>query len=110
MLYPFQSGFRSSYSTDTCLLHLVDHIKLQTSKGLFTGMVTIDLQKAFDIVDHQIVCQTLRCMGVKDVKWFESYLTERKQHVNVNVNLNSYMYLYDVYQFLIRLQTLAICR
>jgi hypothetical protein len=56
-------------------------------------MVTIDLQKAFDIVDHQIVCQTLRCMGVKDVKWFESYLTERKQHVNVNVNLNSYIYL-----------------
>jgi hypothetical protein len=30
-------------------------------------------------------------MGVKDVKWVESYLTERKQLVNVNVNLNSYI-------------------
>ena len=41
-------------------------------------MVMIDLQKAFDTVDHQILCQKLRSMGVKDVKWFESYLTGRK--------------------------------
>lgn len=84
LLYQFQSGFRSSYSTDTCLIHLFDHIKSQTSKGLFTGMVMIDLQKAFDTVDHQILCQKLRSMGIKDVKWFESYLTGRKQLVNVN--------------------------
>lgn len=84
LLYQFQSGFRSSYSTDTCLIHLFDHIKSQTSKGLFTGMVMIDLQKAFDTVDHQILCQKLRSMGVKNVKWFESYLTGRKQLVNVN--------------------------
>ena len=32
LLYQFQSGFRSSYSTDTCLIHLFDHIKSQTSK------------------------------------------------------------------------------
>ena len=44
----------------------------------------IDLQKAFDTVDHQILCQKLRSMGVRDVKWFESYLTGRKQLVNVN--------------------------
>ena len=45
MLYELQSGFRSAYSTDTCLINLFDHIKSQTSKGLFTGMVMIDLQK-----------------------------------------------------------------
>lgn len=84
LLYQFQSGFRSSYSTDTCLIHLFDHIKKQTSKGLFTGMVMIDLQKAFDTVDHRILCHKLRSMGVQEVKWFESYLTGRKQLVNVN--------------------------
>lgn len=50
----FQSGFRSSYSTDTCLIHLFDHIKSQTAKGLYTGMIMLDLQKAFDTVDHEI--------------------------------------------------------
>lgn len=84
LLYRFQSGFRSSYSTDTCLIHLLDHIKLQTSKGLFTGMVMIDLQKAFDTVDHHILCEKLKAMGINDTKWFESYLTGRKQLVNVN--------------------------
>jgi hypothetical protein len=38
-------------------------------------MVLIDLLRAFDTVDHQILRQKLRCKGVKEVKWFESYLT-----------------------------------
>jgi hypothetical protein len=42
LMYEFQSGFRSSYSTDSCLIHLIDHIKSQTAKGLFTGMVLLD--------------------------------------------------------------------
>ena len=42
----------SSYSTDTCLIYLFNHNKSQTSKGLFTGMVMTDLQKAFDTVDR----------------------------------------------------------
>ena len=54
LLYEFQYGFRSSYSTDTCLIHLTDYIKLENGKGNFTGMVLLDLQKAFDIVNHTI--------------------------------------------------------
>ena len=84
LLYEFQSGFRSAYSTDTCLIHLFDHIKSQTANGLYTGMVMIDLQKAFDTVDHQILCNKFQAMGVSNTKWFESYLTGRKQLVNVN--------------------------
>jgi hypothetical protein len=71
------------FTTDTCPIHLFNHNKSQTSKGLFTGMVLIDLLRAFDTVDHQILRQILRCKGVKDVKWFESYLTGRKQLVNL---------------------------
>ena len=43
LLYEFQSSFRSSYSTDTCLIHLTDYIKLENDKGNFTGMVLLDL-------------------------------------------------------------------
>ena len=45
MLYDLQCGFRENYSTDTCLIHLTDHIKTQTSKGCYTGMIMLDLQE-----------------------------------------------------------------
>ena len=64
LLNELQSGFRSKYSTDTCLIHLLDHIKSQTARGLYTGMIMLDLQKAFDTVDHQILCKKLQTMGV----------------------------------------------
>ena len=64
LLYEFQSGFRSKFSTDTCLSYLTDFIKHETSKGLYTGMIMLDLQKAFDTVDHLILCEKLRAIGL----------------------------------------------
>ena len=84
ILFEFQSGFRSKFSTDTCLIHLFDYIKSNTSKGLFTGMLLLDLQKAFDTVDHDILCKKLEVIGVISVDWFKSYLVDRKQFVQVN--------------------------
>ncbi|KAH3822907.1 hypothetical protein DPMN_124701 [Dreissena polymorpha] len=37
----------------------------------------LDLQKAFDTVDHDILCRKLRAMGVESVEWFRSYLADR---------------------------------
>ena len=59
IIYDYQSGFRSSSSTNTCLIHLLDHIKIKNANGLFTGMILLDLQKAFDTVDHNILCSKL---------------------------------------------------
>ena len=84
LLYEHQSGFRSSFSTDSCLIHLFDHIKTQSSRGLYTGMVMLDLQKAFDTVNHDILCNKLSLMGLESVEWFRSYLSERKQVVKVD--------------------------
>ena len=39
-----------------------------------TGMVLIDLQKAFDMVDHDILCKKLEAMGIDFTDWFKSYL------------------------------------
>merc|ERR1711911_358890 len=47
-------------------------------------MVLIDLQKAFDTVDHDILINKLRAIGVSSVFWFRSYLSDRKQCVEVN--------------------------
>ena len=72
LLYEFQSGFRSKFSTDTCLSYLTDFIKHETSKGLYTGMIMLDLQKAFDTVDHLILCEKLRAIGVGSVDWLST--------------------------------------
>ena len=84
ILYEFQSGFRKSYSTDTCLINLIDHLRMIISQGNYAGMVMLDLQKAFDTVDHDILCKKLEAMGINFTKWFESYLKGRKQIVIAN--------------------------
>ena len=86
LFYKFQSGFRTSYSTDSCLTYLTDFIRFQMDRGFFVGMVMIDLQKAFDTVDHSIILQKLKALGFNDtsVSWFDSYLRDRKQQVDIN--------------------------
>ena len=84
ILYNFQSGFNSKFSTDTCLIHLHDYLKTKTSKGLYTGMLLLDLQKAFDTVDHDILCRKLEAIGVRSVPWFKCYLSDRQQFVHIN--------------------------
>jgi len=45
ILYNFQSGFRTGFSTDTCLIHLSDIIRFQMDSGNFVGMIRLALQK-----------------------------------------------------------------
>ena len=59
-LYRFQSGFRKNYSTKTCLEHFTVRITTGFNKGLFTGMILIDLQIAFDTIDHQILLKKIK--------------------------------------------------
>jgi hypothetical protein len=83
LLYEFQSGFRGKYSTDTCLMNLSDYVKGEISRGNYVGMVMIDLQKAFDCVDHGVLIQKLSAMGVSSLDWFRSYLGDREQCTHV---------------------------
>ena len=84
LLFEFQPGFRSNFSTGTCLTYLTEYIKTQASNGLYTGMIMLDLQKAFDTLDHVILCRKLKAMGVKSVDLYILYLSNRSQVVHVN--------------------------
>ena len=66
----------------------MDYIHKSISEGDYVGMVLLDLQKAFDTVDHTVLCEKLKLMGVGCTEWFLSYLSNRKQIVTVN-NINS---------------------
>ena len=84
LLYSHQSGFRKKHSTDTCLINLLDYLRTNISEGKYVGMVLLDLQKAFDTVDHNILCEKLRQMGVGSIERFKSYLDLRQQLVNID--------------------------
>ncbi|KAK1898792.1 putative RNA-directed DNA polymerase from transposon X-element [Dissostichus eleginoides] len=90
LIYEFQSGFRTSHSTDTCLLYLNDHIKQEVDAGKYCGMVMLDLQKAFDTVNHSILIDKLKAIGFDSlsVSWMQSYLEGREQMVEVNGTLS----------------------
>ena len=55
ILYRYQSGFRENHSTDTCLSYLTDKILTGFDSGLLTGMIFIDLKKAFDTINREIL-------------------------------------------------------
>ena len=90
-MFENQSGFRGGYSTDSCLIGLTDFIKAEMGKGNLVGMVLIDLQKAFDTVDHSILSEKLKSIGVSSTSWFDSYLANRQQCVDVNGSRSEFL-------------------
>ncbi len=81
-----QSGFRRLHSTLTCLLKNTDDWYSGMDLGQLVGLVFVDLKKAFDTVDHKILCDKLKIYGVqqRELSWFKSYLSMRKQFCRVN--------------------------
>ena len=60
----FSRVFEKNYSSNTCLGHLTDQIPTAFGKGLFTGMILIDLQKkVFDTIGHQILLTKMKYLG-----------------------------------------------
>ena len=86
ILYDFQSGFRNSYSTDSCLVYLTNLIREGFDTGLYTGMILIDLQKAFDTIDHNLLLEKMIYLGFseKTIQWFKCYLSNRAFIVNIS--------------------------
>ena len=80
-----QSGFRSFHSTLTALLEATNDCSVNIDNGMLNGVVFIDLKKAFDTIDHEILL--LKLSNYRDdstsLKLFESYLTNRRQKCKI---------------------------
>ena len=65
----------------TALVALTDQILESMDKGCVTGTVFLDLRKALDTVDHLLLINELKSLGVpgKSLEWFRSYLSGRVQ-------------------------------
>ena len=85
-----QFGFRPKLSTNTALTHFTDNVLLNMDSGRLTGAVYLDLSKAFDTVDHNLLLHKLISVKLSEdtVNWFQSYLANRKQRTSVGDTLS----------------------
>ena len=79
-------GFLQIYSTSYALIHLNETIKEALDQGKYGFRIFVDLQKAFNTVDHDILLGNLKHYGIRGVaySWFESHLKDRRQYVSIN--------------------------
>ena len=86
ILYLKQFGFKKNFSTAHAIINLIDSIENAFDKNKFECGVFIDLKKAFDTVDHEILFKKLWHYEIRGIAndWFKSYLTNRMQYVSID--------------------------
>ena len=90
IIYNLQFGFRQQYSTSHALINITENIRKAFDDGNIGCWVFVDLQKAFDTVDHQdtvskieSLCSMYGICGVSN-DCFKSYLSNHNQYVSIN--------------------------
>ena len=88
--YPAQFGFRLNVSTNNAVKSITENIQTQLDKGKYCARVFVDLRKAFDTIDHNILLRKLDYYGIRAIanEWFCSYLKKRKQFVSIENNMS----------------------
>ena len=90
-LYQNQYGFRAKHSCKHAIGQVLGSILKGLENNFYSACVLLDLSKAFDTIEHQILLNKLEIYGVRGVplKWFESYLTGRTLRVKCSTVCNS---------------------
>ena len=83
VIYNLHFGFRQQYSISHALINIIENVRKALDDGDIGSGVFVDLQKAFDTVDHQILLTKLNHYGICGVSndWFKSYLSNHNQYV-----------------------------
>ena len=91
MIYDHQFGFRHNHNTNDALLTLTSNIQTALDKSMLAASVFVDLQKAFDTVDHSILLDKLNHYGIRGPSndLINSYLKHRKQFVTIREKTSS---------------------
>ena len=79
IIYDLQFGFRQQHSTFYALINITENIRKALDDGNIGCGIFVDLQKAFETVDHQILLAKLNHYRILRISndWFKSYLSNR---------------------------------
>ena len=90
-----QFGFRHKHSTTHALIEVIEGITMALDNNDIAMGVYLDLKKAFDTVNHEILLAKLYNYGIRGNthQWLKSYLTNRQQFVKVNGTVSQCKYV-----------------
>ena len=76
-MYPLKFGFQENNSIDHALISMTEEIRCSLDNRRYGCGIFLDLQKAFDTVNHDILLAKLEHYGISQIDWFQSFLSER---------------------------------
>ena len=91
-LSPFLCGYRKACSAQHALLSILEKWRGFVDKGGYGGGVLMDLSKAFDTLDHDLIIAKLHAYGFSKntLRFIRSYLSDRWQRVKINTSYSSW--------------------
>ena len=77
LIYAKQFGFRGNHSVNHAIISITEHIRSLIDKGEYVCGIFVDLEKAFDTVHHDILCDKIKAYGLRGNinKLLKSYLS-----------------------------------
>ena len=89
-LFQSQYGFRTGHSCENAICELVGTVAKNREEKKHTIGVFIDLSKAFDILNHQMLFCKMDKYGIRGptLEWFRSYLSNRSMRVKCTSNIS----------------------
>ena len=90
-LSPYLCGYRKGFSTQYALLSLLEKWKKTIDSKGFAGGVLMDLSKAFDTLNHELLIAKLHTYGFgkESLMLLLSYLSDRWQRTKINTSFSS---------------------
>mgnify|MGYP001792265277 CR=1 FL=1 len=88
----FLTGFRKNNSTQYALLHMVEYWKTNLNKGNHIGAIFMDLSKAFDTLNHNLLIAKLEAYGfsMDSLVFIKDYLSNRFQRCKIGDHISEW--------------------